>query len=393
MLRLVGLIAQATLLLLITYNVVTSLWGWPNRSPGPTGDRRRLLRVVIPAHNEAGVIGGILTDLAGSRYPSDRLEVRVVADACTDDTVEVARNLGFEVLERTDGGDGKGQALAWYLEQQPLPDAAALVVLDADNRIGPEVLGRIADELDAGATVVQCYLDATSPVGSVLAEASALSYWAGNRMVQLARANLGWSADLGGTGMAINSRALEAAGGFSSSLAEDQDLGVRLLLAGHRVQWIHDVRVADEKPRSLGVTVRQRARWMAGKRATRRRHLVALLRQPSAPRLDMAIRLIQPGRSFIALVTGVFAIWSAVHTASWLLPWQVWAVVAAVQVLQPIPFLARDGVSGARLARYPALALIAALWIPVRLVSSVISRWYHTPHVGSTSDASRETGP
>lgn len=393
MLRLVGLIAQATLLLLVTYNVVTSLWGWPNRAPAPAGDRRRLMRVVIPAHNEAPVIGGVLSDLTASSYPDGLLHVRVVADACTDNTAEVARASGFQVLERADGGEGKGQAIAWYLEQEPLEHGEALVVFDADNRIPPDALDRIADELESGATVVQCYLDATDPDGSLLAEAGALSYWAGNRMVQLARANLGWSADLGGTGMAVDAGALEVAGGFSGSLTEDQDLGVRLLLAGHRVEWAHDVRIADEKPRSLGVTVRQRARWMAGKRAVRRRHLFPLLRRPTLPRVDMAIRLVQPGRSFMALLTGVVAIWSAVASLPWLLPWQLWTAVTAVQVLQPIPFLARDGVSGARLAKYPALALIAALWVPVRLFSSVISGWYHTPHVGPTSDASGETGP
>ena len=71
----------------------------------------------------------------------------------------------------------------------------------------------------------------------------------------------------------------------------------------------------------------------------------------------------------------------AVATGSaWLLPWPVWATAAAVQILEPIPFLARDGVSAQRLARYPLLVLVAALWLPIRFLSRRANDWYHTPH-------------
>ncbi len=151
----------------------------------------------------------------------------MIADHCTDTTAEIARLAGANVAQRTDGPPGKGAALAWYLEQHPLTADEALVVFDADNRVPAGALGRIADEIAAGHEVVQCYLDVANPDGSLISEASALSYWAGNRMVQLARSNLGWSADLGGTGMALTGAALERVGGFGDSLTEDQELGAQ----------------------------------------------------------------------------------------------------------------------------------------------------------------------
>ena len=386
MLELIGFVPQATLIALVLYNTVTSLWGWPNPAPAPTrGDDRRL-RVVIPAHNEARVLAGVLTDLKASDFPGHLVEVWVIDDRSTDDTGALAASMGVAVAARTDGDGGKGQALAWYLDNHPLSPDETLVVFDADNRIPSNTLSRMADEIAAGHQVVQCYLDVTNPEGSWMAEASALSYWAGNRMVQLARSNLGWSADLGGTAMGITAGALEQAGGFADSLTEDQDLGVRLLLAGHKVEWLHDVRVQDEKPETLGVAVRQRARWMAGKRATRRRHLGALLRQGSLACFDMAIRLLQPGRSFMALLTVVMIAVAAFTSWTWVFPWQLWATLAVVQVMLPIPFLFRDGVETRHIVRYPLLAILAALWLPIRLVSSRVSGWYHTPHTGVTSD-------
>jgi cellulose synthase/poly-beta-1,6-N-acetylglucosamine synthase-like glycosyltransferase len=383
MLRTALIALQALMLALIGYNAVTALWGWRNREPAVRGARERYLRVVIPAHDEGKVISGVLGDLAGSSYRGDRVDTWVLADRCTDDTVRIATDAGVSVAERHGGPPGKGAALAWYLDEQPLASGEALVVFDADNRIGPDVLGRIADELDTGHEVVQCYLDVANPDGSLLAEAAALSYWAGNRMVQLARSNLGWSADLGGTGMAMTDELLDRVGGFGESLTEDQEIGARIVLSGERVEWLHDVKVEDEKPTSLGVTVQQRARWMSGKRSARREHLGDLVRSGRLASLDQALRLVQPGRTFLALVSGVLTALAAITGSAWLLPWPVLGVATAIQVLEPIPFLARDGIPTRRLIRYPFLIVLAALWLPIRFASRRVDQWYHTPHEGS----------
>lgn len=378
MLRLLALAAQVSLLVLVAYNAITALWGWKDRKPAPKGPHHVRLRVVIPAHNEAKVISTLLSDLRAGSYP--RTEVWVVADRCTDTTASMSEEFGVQVAERKEGPDGKGAALAWYLQLYPLDIDEVLVVLDADNRVPSGALERIADEIEGGFEVVQCYLDVVNPDSSLLAEASALSYWAGNRMVQLARTNLGWSSDLGGTGMAVSARALAKVGGFTESITEDQDLGTRLVLSGERVEWLHDVKIADEKPGSLGVALRQRARWMAGKRATARRSLWPLLRTGRAAAWDLAIRLIQPGRSFVALVSGVLLVLSLLLDADWLLSREIWLIAVLVQLLQPIPFLMRDGIPTKRLVRYPLLVLIAAMWIPVRFLSRRVDGWYHTPH-------------
>ncbi len=383
MLRVLTRTAQAILLTIAAYNAVVALWGWKNRTPAEVGARRRRLRVVIPAHNEESVIAGILQDLGSDPYPA--VEVVVLADRCTDSTVTMALDSGALVAERTDGEGGKGAVLSWYVDEHPLVDDEALVVFDADNRIPADALSRIADELDAGHDIVQCYLDVENPDGSALATASAMSYWAGNRMVQLARDNLGWSCDLGGTGMAFTGEALDRIGGFGTSLTEDQETGVRAALSGLRVAWLHDVRIRDEKPTDLATTVRQRSRWMSGKREVARRNLrqlwAAAVAQRSLGLLDQGLRLVQPGRSFVALLSGLLAA-LAVATRSRLLfsPW-VWIGATAGQFLQPIPFLLRDGVPARYVIRYPFLALLAALWVPIRLASSrVKGDWFHTPH-------------
>jgi cellulose synthase/poly-beta-1,6-N-acetylglucosamine synthase-like glycosyltransferase len=309
---------QAALLALAGYHAVVALWGWPTPVPAPPGPRRRPFRIFVPAHDEAAVIAGLLDDLSAQDYPRELVRVEVLADRCTDATAEVARAGGAAVVERREGRPGKGPTLAWRLEEAPLAPDEALVVLDADNRVPPSMLARFDDELTAAADALQAYLDVANPEGSALATASALTYWAGNRMVQLARRNLGWSADLGGTGMCLTPAALAAVGGFGASLTEDAEL---------------------------------------------------------------ALRLVQPGRSFLALVTGVLAVTAATTRSRALLHWPIWAAAAGVQTLQPLPFLARDGLPARYLVRYPLVTLIALLWLPVRLAGRLrAGGWYHTPH-------------
>ena len=386
MVRGIALGAQALLLVLVAYTLITAMAGWTVPAPAPKGTRTRRFRVVVPAHNEGAVISGVLGDLKRQDYQAGLVSIWVLADRCDDDTAATAAALGVSVAERSDGPPGKGAALTWYLDQHPLQTAETIVVFDADNRVPPDLLARFADELDSGHQVLQAYLDVTDVAGSWIAMAGAMSYWAGNRMVQLARSNLGWSADLGGTGMALTADALGRAEGFGVTQTEDQELGVRLSLAGIPVHWVHDVRVADEKPSTASVAVSQRARWMAGKRTVARRYASELLQEAVAKRslalADQAVRLIQPGRSFVALLTAILAVAAAFEGGRWLMPWWVWTLAAALQILLPMMFLQREGLKPRQLMWYPALVLLAALWIPIALVSRRATGWYHTPHRG-----------
>lgn len=380
MLRILLLVSQALVAALAAYNLVVALWGLRNQVPVRRGARSRRLRVLIPAHNESAVIGPLLADLAAQEYPADRVRVVVLADRCTDDTAVVVRSV--EVMERHAGPDGKGPALAWYLEQAPLDPDESLVVLDADNRVDRAFLAGVADALDSGFDVAQAYVDTSNPDASWVTTASALSYWASNRMVQLARHNLGWAPDLGGTGTAFAPTASWVLESDSGVLTEDSEQAARLILSGRRIAWLHDVRVYDQKPASVRVAMRQRARWMLGKRSVARAYRLAMFgaawRRRSWGPVDLMIRQSQPGRAFMVGVSAALGVGAVFTDQLW--PWWVWGLVVAIQVLAPIAFLIRDRVPARYLWRYPLLVVFGLAWLPVRLMSSRVRGWYHTPH-------------
>lgn len=339
--------------------------------------------MVIPAHNEEAVVGSVIGDVLGADYPRELLEVWVLADRCSDQTASVARTAGARVAERTDGPAGKGQLLGWFFKQVEIGPEQTLVVFDSDNRVPKDFFGRVADEMDSGKKVVQVYLDAPDRNGSWVSTASAMTYWAGNRMIQLARSNLGWSADLGGTGMCFSGEVVAAAGGFGESLVEDNELAVRLALDGIKVTWLHHLRILDEKPAEVSVAVRQRARWKAGKRSVRRKYWRALvgegIRRRKWALFDQALRLVQPSRTVLALTTGLFLA-LALFGFDWVFPWGIWATLGFLQFFTPVAFLRRDGFSWSVVSRYPLLVGLALLWFPVTLLSHKVANWYHTPH-------------
>ena len=98
----------------------------------------RQVIVLIPAHNEAaGIAETVRTVLAQTR-PADL--VLVVADNCTDETVELARAAGASTFVTTGNTDRKAGALNQALDalDGTLTDDDAVLVMDADTLMQPD---------------------------------------------------------------------------------------------------------------------------------------------------------------------------------------------------------------------------------------------------------------
>ena len=55
---------------------------------------------IIAARNENAVIGNLIDSIKNQNYPSELIDVIVVADNCTDNTAEISRQHGAIVYER-----------------------------------------------------------------------------------------------------------------------------------------------------------------------------------------------------------------------------------------------------------------------------------------------------
>jgi glycosyltransferase involved in cell wall biosynthesis len=99
--------------------------------------------VVVPAHNEAHVIGRLLGQLVSSAYPGE-LDVLVVANGCTDETARVAAAFGPPVRVLSIPSASKREALAvGNREARDFPR----IYVDADVELRTEDIRALAEAL------------------------------------------------------------------------------------------------------------------------------------------------------------------------------------------------------------------------------------------------------
>ena len=74
-------------------------------------NKQNRFAIIIPAHNEAEVVGRTVKELLTKQdYPRELYDVFVCADNCTDDTAKIAREAGAIVYERFESDPKKKRA-------------------------------------------------------------------------------------------------------------------------------------------------------------------------------------------------------------------------------------------------------------------------------------------
>jgi cellulose synthase/poly-beta-1,6-N-acetylglucosamine synthase-like glycosyltransferase len=273
------------------------------RADSPDAGARRFC-VLVPAHDEAAIIGSTVQGLIGLDYPSEHFEVVVVADNCTDATAELARSAGARVLERHDPVHrGKGQALAWaiprVLRADPGPDA--VVVVDADCAASSNLLAELDVHLSARSGALQVADVVGNPEDSPVAALRWAAFALINTVRPLGKDALGLSCGLKGTGMAFDREVLERRPWSAFGLIEDQEYHLSLVDAGERVAFVPAASVSSAMPTSFAEGRDQDVRWTTGQAVLARRWTGRLVRQGlrerDPVRLHAALEPLLPSQS------------------------------------------------------------------------------------------------
>ena len=289
----------------------------PDGRPQPTAP---WLSVLIPARDEAAVIGALVADLGRQDHraadDSALFDVTIVDDRSADGTGSIADDslgrAGLAAVSRVvrrdaPCRDGKGAALS----SVPLEAlrGEAVVVLDADARIGPDFLRLAAAHITAGADAVTARRRMLRPDSGALRRAFAQLQDDEQTLdgeIQLGRWALGGASELRGDGMVVRTDVLAAVGGWGrEALCEDLELSTRLFAHDrHGVVWARDLVVWEEPVIGLRPLLRQRLRWAEGLvRRDLRETMPVLTRQGIGAwqRLDMLAYLCQSLMPFAAI--------------------------------------------------------------------------------------------
>ena len=303
------LLAGLALLALLptSYLGFLAFLAWPHQPPTTT-KRDLRFRIVVPAHNEDAGIGTTVESLLAVDWPRDKFEVLVVADNCIDNTADVARAAGATVLERhNDTLRGKGYALELAFDTiLKDSDADAVVVVDADTIVSPNLLAACATRIEQGALAMQAEYGVRNVHASWRTELMALALGMFHALRNNARERLGLSAGLRGNGMCFTRACLERFPHKAYGLVEDVEHGLALGRGGVRIVAVVDAFVLGEMVSGGKASESQRRRWEDGRAKLKREVLPGVvrdgLRTKSPLLLDLAIDLLIPPLSSIGLL-------------------------------------------------------------------------------------------
>ena len=220
--------------------------------------------VLVPAHNEEAVIRSTLESIKSEL--KNKPELVVVADNCTDATVEIANAVGATVIERHDTNlKGKGYALDYglrYIESQP-PDV--VVFVDADCMVAKGAIERLSQVAMTTQRPVQgIYLMEKPKSSSPKESVSAFAFKVKNLVRPYGLTQLKMPCLLTGTGMAFPMNAIRSVDLANGNLVEDMKLGFDLSIAGYPPLFCPQANVTGILPAQEQAAKSQRTRWEHG---------------------------------------------------------------------------------------------------------------------------------
>ncbi|MCQ2455121.1 MAG: glycosyltransferase family 2 protein [Clostridia bacterium] len=224
--------------------------------------------ILIPARNEAAVIGNLIESIKLQDYPKELLTVFVVADNCTDNTAEIARKNGAVCYEHNNPAERtKGFGLKYLFERikedYGIESFEGYFIFDSDNLLKSDYISRMNDSFDSGEKVICSYRNTKNFSENWISALYALHWLRSIRIRHRARSVLHLATNIQGTGFLFSSDLVKD-GWKYTSLTEDRAFTADLVANGYEISYNNDAVFYDEQPTSLRVSVRQRFRWCKG---------------------------------------------------------------------------------------------------------------------------------
>ena len=215
-------------------------------------DARGTYKILIPAHNEAGIIKKTLSALIQQGIAVG--DIIVVADNCMDATANLAKDFGVTVLERmSDENKGKGFALdhgICYLKDNSFPDV--LIILDADCEMSKASIIKSVNSVMLNDRPVQVTnLMRVVNKKSFSQRIAGFAWLVKNKVRPIAVNKVGLPVTLTGTGMVFPWYVISTVNIAHGSIVEDMQLGIDCALDGFAPLFCEQAIVYSDFPEKV----------------------------------------------------------------------------------------------------------------------------------------------
>lgn len=234
----------------------------------PKAKKQHTYAFFIAAHNEEAVIANLVQSIKAQDYPSELIDIFVVADACTDETAARAREAGAIVYERNDlARKGKSWVMDYgfdrILNEYP-GKHEAFIIFDADNLLAPDYVTIMNDAFDQGYLALTSYRNSKNFGSSWISAAYSIWFLREARFLNNARMLCGTSCAVSGSGYLVSSKIVEAMHGWDfHTLTEDIQFSTFCAVHGIQIGYA-PAEFFDEQPLTLSASIKQRRRWVKG---------------------------------------------------------------------------------------------------------------------------------
>jgi cellulose synthase/poly-beta-1,6-N-acetylglucosamine synthase-like glycosyltransferase len=272
---------SAFLLVMLVQGLVSlylTLYAWeePDRlkaAASPTAYEQPALgfTVLLPARHEQAVIGDTIRSISQSNYPSELLQIIMIAEASDHATIAAAQQAidmhaipNASVLTFNDGPVNKPHGLNKGLEAAIHP---VVVIFDAEDDVNPDIFN-IANTLyiNKNPDIIQAGVQLMNYSSRWFSSHNVLEYffWFKSRMHYHAKVGM---VPLGGNTVFFKTIQLREIGGWNEQcLTEDAEIGIRMSVKGARILSTYDPAhvTKEETPDSIQQFIKQRTRWNQG---------------------------------------------------------------------------------------------------------------------------------
>ena len=251
--------------LAVLYTLLPSVAGKVLKSrllPITASEKANRIAILIPAYKEDSVIIPVAKKLLEQNYSSDVFDVVVIADSLKEQTLQALEALPIQLIIVEFEKSTKTKSLVYALQSLKASYDIALVC-DADNIMEVDFLQKINQAYNSGYHAIQGRRVAKN-LNTPFAVLDATSEIINNHIYRKGYNALGLSASLIGSGMAFKYddlldclKKIDAVGGF------DRVLQLYLIEKGHRILYLENAVIFDEKVENSKAFTNQRRRWIA----------------------------------------------------------------------------------------------------------------------------------
>jgi cellulose synthase/poly-beta-1,6-N-acetylglucosamine synthase-like glycosyltransferase len=227
--------------------------------------------IMIPAHNEAKVIGKTIEAMLKLEYPEDNLTIMVINDGSRDDTATIVQQLASSnpqvvlfTVPPGEGGKGKSRALNLGLKQVR---SEIIAIYDADNTPDPKALHYLVAQLvthkELGAVIGK--FRTVNKNATLLTRFINIETLSFQSILQAGRWQMHNIATLPGTNFVIWTDLVHSLNGWDEeALTEDSELSIRIYEKGYKIKFIPYAVTYEQEPQEWKVWLKQRMRWVRG---------------------------------------------------------------------------------------------------------------------------------